>query len=681
MLAQAPCALSVTGSSRGRMKFLLGVLPCAALAGLSQHGSPVTRVVNMLKELDGQLEADGEAEKDLFQKYTCWAESTVTEKTSAVETAKQRISALSTYIADVEAGKITFTSDKEDLEQDLARIRSELTNITAERAEEHKTFEVNKADMEKAIAGLKEVMTSLKATSLGKKSALLSLRGGAVERVAQAHRLQEGLAAGDRYLSKSNRQFLHRLFTAKALSTESGAVQARGVVEQLAKVESSIEDDWSQDVKSEATADDSFKKMSTLKEEEKETAAALLAKLEKEHAARGQAIANSKEELESLKAQVEADEKLIPEVQTALEDKKSQFDERSSYRLGELKAIGEAVSMLTDDANRDLFASSFSFLQLSSVSASARKALSTVYKASQDQRVFALDMLLRTQDASEGGFDQVVAKIEDMITLLKKEDADELKKKDSCLANKKTDEASKKASERSLEDLETSISFSKGKLEEIANQMQVKKDEIAAVESQLAKALEVRDAEKAEFTKAANEDKAAIELLKQAGKKISDFYASKASLAQKTAVELSGAPKTWEGAYGGAGSQSTGVVHTMEVLAGDLQKEMEVGAKEEAEAEALYKDAKADLESQKSGLESARDQLAKEKGEAESAKEDAAGDKKMQSETIAALVQKMKDVEPECDYYVANFEKRSANRMTEVKGLAQAKAILEGSLA
>jgi hypothetical protein len=39
----------------------------------------------------------------------------------------------------------------------------------------------------------------------------------------------------------------------------------------------------------------------------------------------------------------------------------------------------------------------------------------------------------------------------------------------------------------------------------------------------------------------------------------------------------------------------------------------------------------------------------------------------------------MKDIEPECNYYIVNFAKRSKNRMTEINGLAQAKAILEGS--
>ena len=260
--------------------FLVALLPWV-IAGFSAHvASPVSRVVNMMKELDKKLETEAEAEKDLFQKYQCWASSTVSEKTAAVEKANQRMSSLQTYISDVEAGKVTFTADKDNLEKELTAIRTELSNITAERKEEHKQYELNKDDMEKAINGLKEVITKLQATSL-KKAALVSLRGGdAVARRADAKNLQKGLAVSDQYLSKSKRQYLHRFFG--TLSTDRDRSQAKGVVDQLEKVENSIEGDLKEDVDKEKEADKSFAKMSELKEEEKKTTAALLAKLEQD---------------------------------------------------------------------------------------------------------------------------------------------------------------------------------------------------------------------------------------------------------------------------------------------------------------------------------------------------------------------------------------------------------------
>ena len=262
--------------------FLVALLPWVVAGRFASHvASPVSRVVNMLKELDKKLETEAETEKDLFQKYQCWAESTVTEKTAAVEKANQRMSSLQTYISDVEAGKITFTADKDNLQKELADIRSELANITTERKEDHKKFEINKEDMEKAIAGLKEVITKLEATSLNpKKTMLMSLRGGdAVARQAHAKSLKEGLAVSDKYLSKSKRQFLHRVFLG-SLSTDRS--QTQGVVDQLQKVEKSIEGDLKDDVKQEDDAEKAFDKVASLKKEEKKTTAAMLAKLEQD---------------------------------------------------------------------------------------------------------------------------------------------------------------------------------------------------------------------------------------------------------------------------------------------------------------------------------------------------------------------------------------------------------------
>ena len=268
--------------------FLVALFPWV-IAGFSAHvASPVSRVVNMMKELDKKLETEAEAEKDLFQKYQCWASSTVSERTAAVEKANQRMSSLQTYISDVEAGKVTFTADKDNLEKELKAIRSELSNITAERKEEHKRNELNKDDMEKAINGLKEVITKLGATSL-KKASLMSLRGGdAVARRADAKTLQKGLEVSEQYLSKSRRQYLHRFVEGTVLATDRDhrdhrdRSQAKGVVDQLEKVENSIEGDLKEDVDKEKEAEKSFAKMSELKEEEKKTTAALLAKLEQD---------------------------------------------------------------------------------------------------------------------------------------------------------------------------------------------------------------------------------------------------------------------------------------------------------------------------------------------------------------------------------------------------------------
>eukprot|EP00440_Ansanella_granifera_P016262 gb/GFBE01017665.1/.p1 GENE.gb/GFBE01017665.1/~~gb/GFBE01017665.1/.p1 ORF type:complete len:697 (+),score=303.26 gb/GFBE01017665.1/:1-2091(+) len=689
------------------MRALLLLLAAApALAEKSEAQSPVTKVVGMLKDLEKKLEEEAEAEKDLYDKFVCWGTGTLTEKKEAVARSTERIASLEAYVSDIDSGKLSFTSDKEKLESELADVTAQLNNITAEHAEQLKQFELNKENMESAISGLDEVITKLSdATGPTKKAdgvALIGLRGGAVARRQKEELLRQGLRVSDEHLSKANRHFLRRILGGQAiglggegvLATDSDSddfkARSKGVTDSLNQVKGTIDKDLKKTVEDAEEAEKDFKMISGAKEDEKETAAAMLAKLEAEHAARAKALEDSKEEIETLSKQVAADEKLIPEVEKALEEKAAQMDQRTQYRLGEIQAVGEAISMLNSDESRDLFRDSFNFLQLGSVSSTqskqASQALLSVYNTVKDRRLLSLNSLLH--GAAGDAFDSVVAKINEMVAMLEEEEEIDLQKKTDCQNNKEKDEASKKATEREIDDLNVNLKYSADKVLEIDGEIKAKQDQIAETDAQLAKATEVRTAEAAEFEKASGDDAAAVTLLKQAAQKIQDFYDSQKSTKQpsllqrgaaRTHEEPAGAPKIFSEDYAGAGAQSSGVVGTMEMLAGNLEKEMAVAKKEEEEAAALFEDTKKELEEQKVDLSNGIDLLEKAKGDVNADKDAASGDKVSKTNSLEALLQKMKDVEPECTYYIDNFEKRSQNRQTEVNGLKQAKTILESS--
>merc|ERR1719499_461049 len=80
-----------------------------------------------------------------------------------------------------------------------------------------------------------------------------------------------------------------------------------------------------------------------------------LEKMEKENGARGLSKEETKEEIDALTAQVEADTKYIKQVKDALAEKKAEWKARQSLRLKEQEAIGKAISILYSDDARDLF--------------------------------------------------------------------------------------------------------------------------------------------------------------------------------------------------------------------------------------------------------------------------------------------------------------------------------------
>merc|ERR1711862_934651 len=97
-------------------------------------------------------------EKKLFLKFKCWAEHTVNTKTSSNEIAEKRVSSLTEYIADIEAGRIEFTSERVDLEKELEEVNSSIEEATALRKKENEEFLAAEDEMKKTSAALDEAI-------------------------------------------------------------------------------------------------------------------------------------------------------------------------------------------------------------------------------------------------------------------------------------------------------------------------------------------------------------------------------------------------------------------------------------------------------------------------------------------------------------------------------------------
>merc|ERR1719230_1798658 len=99
----------------------LGMLAVPA-AGLS----PVTRVVELLKGLSKQVEKEGKVEEGLYEDFVCWGKSIINQKTDSNAAARSRIDELETYIADLDSGRIELTSERADLEKEIAGLMSDM---------------------------------------------------------------------------------------------------------------------------------------------------------------------------------------------------------------------------------------------------------------------------------------------------------------------------------------------------------------------------------------------------------------------------------------------------------------------------------------------------------------------------------------------------------------------------
>merc|ERR1719335_658670 len=64
---------------------------------------PVTKVVNLLKDMLKQMEAEAEEDEEIYEKMACWCETNDKEKTKAIADAEAHIKDLTSKIEEMSA--------------------------------------------------------------------------------------------------------------------------------------------------------------------------------------------------------------------------------------------------------------------------------------------------------------------------------------------------------------------------------------------------------------------------------------------------------------------------------------------------------------------------------------------------------------------------------------------------
>merc|ERR1719454_2423727 len=112
------------------MLLLLAASP-AVLASQQREASranPIRKVVTMLQNMQKKVEAEGEREKELFEKFMCYCQTGSGDLGKSISDAETKIPQLE---ADIKEGE----SKKKQLEEDLKQHRADRTAAKAAMAE------------------------------------------------------------------------------------------------------------------------------------------------------------------------------------------------------------------------------------------------------------------------------------------------------------------------------------------------------------------------------------------------------------------------------------------------------------------------------------------------------------------------------------------------------------------
>jgi len=694
----------------------------------SEKLSPVTRVVELLRALAKQAEQDGKKEEDLYEDFVCWGQSVISQKTASNAAAESRINEMETYIADLAAGRIELTSERADLEKEIAELMSDMESATALRKKEHADFLEAEDEMSKAISALKDAIDTLEeATKDHKEGVLLAVRsrlqgasqnGGMAALAEHQASLTHAVELGERFLAKADATFLKRVLLGdvpkvdwkklnrKATFKMSYKARSFKIQDVLKKMHQTFTINLNEATKEEADAKAEYDKLMKAKQEQLDAARESLTKMEVENGAAGMSKQDAQDEVDGLKTQVKDDTEFIAQTEKAVADKKDSWKVRQELRTGEIAAINKAIYILHNDDARDLFKKSFAsqglFLQISQkvhqtakLRVTAASALRDAAKRSGDKRLMALaaalaePALAEPDESVKVNFEPIIKAIDKMVATLQDEENKDLEIKEECEKDRMEDTRTAIVASRDIDEMTDLVNEMSAKIKKCEERIEELLKEHAKAKEELEKATRMRADENANWLMTDADDKAAAETVTSAKEVLEDFYKENDLVLMQKKQPVTGMkageappppPATWEGGYGGKTGEATGIVAIMEMVHEDIVKDRADAKADEDRSQAEYDAFKKDSEEKMKELIAEKESTEKEMGAAQTTKSDTESMRLTKKGELDVVLEKISDANPNCEYFEVNYPMRTKNRQIEIDGLQKAKAILEGGV-
>jgi peptidoglycan hydrolase CwlO-like protein len=671
------------------MKFFVALaLPLLAFASTSSqrlHANPIRKVVTMLQDMQKSVEAEGEKEKELFEKFMCYCNNGAGALDASIEAGKASIEQLTSKIE-------KDTALKSQLEQDIVQHKSD-------REEAEKTIKESTAMREKEAEEYAATSGEMKANVEAMGGALAALKKGLSAAMLQTGvgQLLRNVVANSPAVSSSEREML----TSFLESGEGGSDQIIGIVSQMKET---MEADLKEATATEEEAKASFATLTGSKT--KEIAAAGKA-VEKKTARVGEVAVEAvqaKADLEGTEDAVDEDTKFKANLAKECATKQKEWDERQKLRAQELEALSETIEMLNGDDALELFKKTLpsggaAVLLQTGVSTQsqmhrARSLLENLVTLDQSHTPMLRMMLLALHSRSGGGFDKVVKMIDDMVTLLSKEQTDDDKKKDFCIAELNKVEAEKTELEGTISDLEAEIEELEDGIATTTSEIADLKKGLEDLDKSVVEATEQRKEEHAEYTDTAAANQAAVELIGMAKNRMNKFYNPSQYKAPPTTTESSspygfvqlslrskradpGPPPETFGEF--KKSDSGGVLGMMDQMVKDVEMDMQEAKMTEANSQEDYEQAMSDAAVKREKDSKSIVTKEGEKAETTSRLEEVREGKSTKESQLGNTTDKLNELHQSCDFLLDNYDSRKEARAKEADGLKQSKAVLAGA--
>eukprot|EP00403_Amphidinium_massartii_P025324 CAMPEP_0178401908 /NCGR_PEP_ID=MMETSP0689_2-20121128/16554_1 /TAXON_ID=160604 /ORGANISM="Amphidinium massartii, Strain CS-259" /LENGTH=698 /DNA_ID=CAMNT_0020022763 /DNA_START=113 /DNA_END=2209 /DNA_ORIENTATION=- len=674
--------------------------------------NPIRRVVKMLQAMSDKVKAEGEKEKELFEKYQCYC------KTSG-GTLQESISAGETKVPQLQASIDESKSAKAQVEQELkdhktGREEAEAAVASADSLRSKESTQFSK-ESEELMTNIDALTKAISAISTGMGSSFLQTK---------ASKVLQSLVVNSASMSSTERDMIMAFL--ESSSSQGYVPQSGEIVGMLKQIKDGMEKD--------------LEDITTAEEEAKKNAAALVEAKKKEIAAHTEAIEAKTErsgklaveitemghDLEDTQEALDEDKKFLADLEKNCDGKEKEWEEISKLRSEEMIAIAETIKILNDDDALELFKKTLPSPSLVQVTSNARQqrkaALAKLHEVTRaggiDKTKVAFITLALNGKMS---FEKVMTLIDELVETLAKEQSDDDNKVSYCEKEFDTTEDDIKVLQQGLKDAQMSIEEEEEKIATLTAEIKALTEKIAALDKEVADATATRKEENEAYSELMSSDNAAKELLGIAKNRLQKFYNPKLYVAppkrvlaedEQIANEFGVTPPPTEAPGGIAGTgvmaliqlhsrdsgyaapppppesfgpyakkaeMSNGIMKMIDMLVADLDKEMQVAEVDEKDAQADYETYMEDAAAKRALDSKATTTKQEAKATSEASLQSATETKGSKTKELSSEEEYLSSMHADCDWLIKNFDLRKKARADEVDALKSAKAVLAGA--
>lgn len=649
-----------------------------------QAASPVSDVVALLENMSESLKSDQAADDTVYNNLSEWYNKSYFEKSGSVTSAQAHLNQLA---ADIEFGtgrSSALSVEIENLEADIKELKASSVAATNMRKQEYDTFNQDEKQLLESITALKAAITVL---SKHHNHSLLQVPSDSLRDIGSTlmRQLQQHDHTVRKALTSPQRELIDA-FVSQAQSLNSVAsydpqsAEIYGILQQLLET---FESDLTEARQAEERSKESYGNLTSAKQGELANAETRLDNKESELATVDATLVTNKQDYADTDAQMKADKKAVTSLQLGSTATDHEYNERKATRTEEIRAIEEAILILTSDGADDTFSRTFnsSFLQTKSAPRSPRRnkvaaVLSTMAAKARSRSLSALAV-----QVLELSFAEVLSHIDAMIAQLLKQQTDEVQERDDCIAELHENELETERKQREESTLNDTILRLETSIAELTGEIAALTTSISDSEAQLVSAAQVRESQKTEFQQDAADQSKTLSLLQAAKDSLVRYYGITIAPSMAQGASKQHAHEDPPTGFQDHKDHQAGpaVIAIIDQLIHSTEKMQADGARTEEEQQQAYEE---EVQATNEEIQaSSRSKTHKEVllAEAESEKLQKEGDHTATSGELHTLSTEEGALLQSCDFLMKNFAITQQARDEEVQALRQAKSILNGA--